>query len=42
MKESAFQMSKKRGSAKFAQYKKKIYDYFFEDSDVEYEIEYNI
>ena len=34
--------SKKRGSAKFAQYKKKIYDYFFEDSDVEYEIEYNI
>lgn len=25
--------SKKRGSAKFAEYKKKIYDYFFEDSE---------
>ena len=34
--------SKKRGSIKFAEYKKKIYDYFFEDSDVEYEVEYNI
>lgn len=34
--------SKKRGSAKFAEYKKKIYDYFFEDSDVDYEIEYVI
>lgn len=34
--------SKKRGSAKFAEYKKRIYDYFFEDSDVEYDIEYVI
>jgi ABC-type nitrate/sulfonate/bicarbonate transport system ATPase subunit len=34
--------SKKRGSAAFAAYKKKIYDYFFEDSDEEYDIEYNI
>ena len=34
--------SRKRGSIKFAEYKKKIHDYFFEDSDVEYEIEYNI
>lgn len=34
--------SKRRGSAEFAAYKKKIYNYFFEDSDVEYEIEYNI
>jgi ABC-type nitrate/sulfonate/bicarbonate transport system ATPase subunit len=34
--------SKKRGSAAFAAYKKKIYDYFFEDADEEYEIEYNI
>jgi ABC-type nitrate/sulfonate/bicarbonate transport system ATPase subunit len=34
--------SKKRGSVKFAEYKKKIYDYFFEDSDVDYEIEYVI
>ena len=31
-----------RGSAGFAAYKKKIYDYFFEDSDQEYEIEYSI
>jgi ABC-type nitrate/sulfonate/bicarbonate transport system ATPase subunit len=34
--------SKKRGSALFAKYKKKIYDYFFEDSDEEYEAEYII
>ncbi|MGN0483778.1 MAG: ABC transporter ATP-binding protein [Lachnospiraceae bacterium] len=34
--------SRKRGSMKFAAYKKKIYNYFFEDSDVEYEVEYNI
>jgi len=34
--------SKKRGSAKSAEYKKIIYDYFFEDSDVDYEIEYVI
>ena len=34
--------SKKRGSAKFAAYKKKIYDYFFEDSEEDYEIEYVI
>lgn len=34
--------SKRRGSATFAAYKKKIYDYFFEDSDSDYEIEYNI
>ena len=34
--------SKKRGSAVFASYKKKIYDYFFEDSDREYEVEYVI
>lgn len=34
--------SKKRGSVKFAEYKKKIYNYFFEDSDVDYEIEYVI
>lgn len=34
--------SRRRGSAGFAAYKKKIYDYFFEDSDVEYEAEYII
>lgn len=34
--------SKRRGSAGFAAYKKKIYDYFFEDSDVDYEAEYII
>lgn len=34
--------SKKRGSALFARYKKKIYDYFFEDSAEEYEAEYVI
>lgn len=34
--------SKKRGSALFAKYKKNIYDYFFEDSDEEYEAEYVI
>lgn len=34
--------SKKRGSVLFAQYKKKIYNYFFEDSDEEYEAEYVI
>lgn len=34
--------SKKRGSAGFAQYKKRIYNYFFEDSDEEYEAEYVI
>lgn len=34
--------SKKRGSVTFAAYKKKIYDYFFEDSEERYEVEYNI
>lgn len=37
--------SKKRGSAEFSAYKKKIYNYFFEDSEETYEdynIEYNI
>lgn len=34
--------SKKRNSALFASYKKRIYDYFFEDSDEEYEVEYVI
>lgn len=34
--------SKRRGSAGFANYKKKIYDYFFEDSDENYEAEYYI
>ena len=34
--------SKKRDSALFAKYKKKIYDYFFEDSEEEYEAEYVI
>ena len=34
--------SKKRGSALFAKYKKKIYDYFFEDSAHECEAEYMI
>jgi len=31
-----------RGSAEFAAYKKKIYDYFFKDSDESYEVEYSI
>lgn len=31
-----------RGSAGFAAYKKRIYDYFFEDSDENYEAEYSI
>lgn len=34
--------SRKRGSSGFAAYKKRIYDYFFEESDESYEIEYNI
>lgn len=34
--------SKKRGSVLFTKYKKKIYDYFFEDSAQEYEAEYVI
>ena len=34
--------SNRRGSALFAKYKKKIYDYFFEDSEEEYEAEYMI
>lgn len=34
--------SRKRGSATFAGYKKRIYDYFFEDADTDYEIEYII
>lgn len=34
--------SKRRGSSTFAEYKKKIYDYFFEDSEEEYEVEYMI
>lgn len=34
--------SRRRGSATFARYKKRIYDYFFEDSDEEYEAEYMI
>ena len=32
----------KRSGAEFAAYKKKIYDYFFEDSDEKYEVEYVI
>lgn len=34
--------SRRRGSALFAQYKKKIYNYFFENSEEEYEAEYVI
>ncbi|MBR1391889.1 MAG: ABC transporter ATP-binding protein [Lachnospiraceae bacterium] len=34
--------SKSRGSATFASYKKTIYSYFFEDSQEDYEVEYNI
>lgn len=34
--------SRKRGGAGFAAYKRKIYNYFFEDSDEEYEAEYVI
>lgn len=34
--------SRKRGSALFGEYKKKIYGYFFEDAEEEYEIEYII
>ena len=32
----------KRSGAEFAAYKKKIYDYFLEDSDEKYEVEYVI
>lgn len=34
--------SRRRGSATFAQYKKRIYDYFFRDSEEDYEVEYMI
>lgn len=34
--------SKKRGSVLFGEYKKKIYNYFFEDAETDYEIEYSI
>lgn len=34
--------SKKRGSATFASYKKRIYDYFFEDSEKDYDVDYII
>lgn len=34
--------SRHRGSAGFAEYKEKIYNYFFEDSEESYEVEYNI
>lgn len=34
--------SKRRGSMLFAQYKKKIHNYFFEDAAEEYEAEYVI
>ena len=34
--------ARRRGSTGFANYKKKIYDYFFEDSDENYEAEYYI
>lgn len=34
--------SKRRNSAVFAQYKKKIYNYFFEEAEDSYEVEYNI
>lgn len=34
--------SRKRGSSTFASYKKRIYDYFFEDANADYEIEYII
>ena len=34
--------ARKRSGAEFAAYKKKIYDYFFEDSDEKYEVEYVI
>lgn len=34
--------SRRRGSTKFASYKKRIYNYFFEDTDEEYEVEYVI
>ena len=34
--------ARRRGSTGFANYKKKIYDYFFEDSDEDYEAEYYI
>jgi ABC-type nitrate/sulfonate/bicarbonate transport system ATPase subunit len=44
--ETDYVESRKRDSAKFAEYKAKIYKYFFEDSDDEldaaYSIEYNI
>lgn len=34
--------SKRRGGEMFAHYKKRIYNYFFEDSEEEYEVEYMI
>lgn len=34
--------ARKRSGEQFAAYKKKIYDYFFEDSDEKYEVEYVI
>lgn len=34
--------ARKRSGEQFAEYKKKIYDYFFEDSDEKYEVEYVI
>lgn len=34
--------ARRRGSTGFANYKKKIYDYFFEESDEDYETEYYI
>ena len=34
--------ARRRGSTGFANYKKKIYDYFFEESDEDYEAEYYI
>lgn len=34
--------SRKRGSVMFAEYKRKIYNYFFEDAEEEYEAEYVI
>lgn len=34
--------SRRRGSPLFAKYKKKIYDYFFADSEEKYEVEYSI
>ncbi len=34
--------AKKRGGVKFGEYKRRIYDYFFEDAEESYEIEYVI